>query len=76
MSFKRIPSRFRKPSFNNESYNSWIWKGIVLLVTSQIFLCYHDRVMISNADFSLSRGDIEQALEMLRKITPDQRYVL
>lgn len=29
--------------------------------------------MIANADFSLMRGDIEQALEMLRKITPDQR---
>ena len=31
--------------------------------------------MIANADFSLMRGDIEQALGMLRKITAEQRWI-
>ena len=32
------------------------------------------RVMIANADLSLSRGDVEHALSMLRNVTPDQHY--
>ncbi|XP_041371664.1 tetratricopeptide repeat protein 21B-like [Gigantopelta aegis] len=32
------------------------------------------RVMIANADLSLSRGDADHALSMLRNITPDQNY--
>ncbi|XP_039250500.2 tetratricopeptide repeat protein 21B-like [Styela clava] len=32
------------------------------------------RVTIANADLSLSRGDVEQALTMLRNIKPDQSY--
>jgi len=40
-----------------------------------VLISFFVRVMIANADFSLARGDIEQALEMLRKITPEQRYI-
>ena len=32
------------------------------------------RVTIANADLSLARGDVEQALAMLRNISPEQRY--
>lgn len=37
-------------------------------------LLFQIRVTIANADLSLSRGDIEQALTMLRNIRPDQSY--
>lgn len=33
------------------------------------------RVQISNADLVLKNGDKEQALAILRQITPEQRYV-
>ena len=33
------------------------------------------RVHISNADLVLKNGDTEQALSILRQITPEQRYV-
>ena len=32
------------------------------------------RIMISNADLSLAREDVEGALTMLRNIQPDQAY--
>ncbi|XP_053120307.1 tetratricopeptide repeat protein 21B isoform X2 [Hemicordylus capensis] len=32
------------------------------------------RVMIANADLALSQGDVEEALTMLRNITPEQPY--
>lgn len=32
------------------------------------------RVVIANADLALAQGDIEQALTMLRNITPEQPY--
>ncbi|XP_071507875.1 tetratricopeptide repeat protein 21B-like [Diadema antillarum] len=32
------------------------------------------RITIANADLSLARGDVEQALGMLRNITPEQSY--
>lgn len=31
------------------------------------------RITISNAELALHRGDIEQALSMLRNVTPEQR---
>ena len=34
------------------------------------------RIMISNADLAVGRGDIEGALAMLRNITPDQPYFI
>ena len=34
------------------------------------------RVQISNADLVLKNGDTEQALTILRQITPEQRFVL
>ena len=33
------------------------------------------RVQISNADLVLKNGDTEQALTILRQITPEQRFV-
>lgn len=32
------------------------------------------RVMIANADLEIAQGDVEQALTMLRSITPEQPY--
>ena len=32
------------------------------------------RIMISNADLALTRGDIEGALAMLRNVPPEQTY--
>lgn len=32
------------------------------------------RVMISNADLAVAQGDVEQALTVLRNITPEQPY--
>lgn len=32
------------------------------------------RVMIANADLAISQADVEQALTMLRHITPEQPY--
>lgn len=34
------------------------------------------KVTIANADFSLLRGDVENALTLLRQITPDQSYYI
>jgi len=34
------------------------------------------RVRVANADLSVSRGNIEQALSMLRAITPEQPYYI
>lgn len=32
------------------------------------------RVVIANADLAIAQGDVEQALTMLRNITPEQPY--
>lgn len=32
------------------------------------------RVVIANADLEIAQGDVEQALTMLRSITPEQPY--
>lgn len=32
------------------------------------------RVLISNADLAVAQGDVEQALTVLRNITPEQPY--
>lgn len=32
------------------------------------------RVVIANADLEIAQGDVEQALAMLRSITPEQPY--
>ena len=34
------------------------------------------RVRVANADLSVSRGNVEQALIMLRSITPEQPYYI
>ena len=34
------------------------------------------RVTVANADMALSRGDIEEALSLLRKVTDDKPYFI
>ena len=52
-----------------ESFN------LVLYITENSRNTFFIRVQISNADLVLKNGDKEQALAILRQITPEQRYV-
>ena len=44
--------------------------------TLSILCLLQIRVRVANADLSVSRGNVEQALIMLRSITPEQPYYI